>query len=164
MKKILLVAAGLCLLAGGGVAVWLLRRPAAPQHPPRDRSAHGTGIDRSMIAVLALYRASDGKTPCESAYIAFKNSQDIAEMYQAKEVILELAPKDQFMEKCQQLTPAEQQCVWPRYRLAHRDECKTIRPGPEKLKPMVTELQNSAGGNTNPMDPSIMNGTLPPPH
>ena len=144
-RSILAVAAAVLLVGGGAAAFVLLRRPPPPKPSPRitQESAHSAGIDRSMVAVRALYEAPAGKTPCESAYNAFKASEDVAKAEGAKAVVLKLAPRDEFLRRCEALAKELQACLVPDYLAKHRDECAKVRPEPSVLDPLV-ELRHAS--------------------
>jgi hypothetical protein len=132
-----------------GAAVFLVLRshradspPIAPPPVASQESAHGTGIDRSMAAVLALQNAPDGATPCETAYNAFKASKDVSDTQGVKAVVLSLAPRDQFLAQCSGLPPATQACLAPRYMRLHRAECQRADPG-VNLSGMVELLRRT---------------------
>ena len=70
----------LAVLIVGGAAFLVLRRPAPPpQRPLPKETGHAVEIDHAMAAILALQRAPEGNTPCESAYNAFKASKDVSD-------------------------------------------------------------------------------------
>ena len=133
------VAAAVVLLGGGAAAFVLLRRPPPPPPSPRLKleSAHSASIDSSMVAVRALYEAPPGATPCESAYNAFKASEDVAKAQNAKAVVLKLAPRDAFLQQCAALPKELQACLVPDHLARHRDECARAKPDPKVLEPLV---------------------------
>lgn len=136
MNRKLVVIATVVLVCGAGVAVFgsVQRRT----HPaPTPSSTHGNGIDHAMSAVLALYKAPEGNTPCESAYLAFKSSQDVAEQQHVTPVVLRLAPHDEFIAKCTAQPPLTQQCFVPKYLAEHRPECQKAKPPDDVLASLV---------------------------
>lgn len=136
MNRKLVVIATAVLAAGIGVVVFgsvQRRSRAAPAGPTQ----HGNGIDHAMSAVLALYKAPAGSTPCESAYKAFTFSQDFAAKQSVTPVVLKLAPHDDFMAKCGALPPLTQQCMVPLYLAEHRVECQKAKPSDDVLAGMV---------------------------
>ncbi|HEX3342990.1 MAG TPA: hypothetical protein VHS09_00405, partial [Polyangiaceae bacterium] len=100
-------------------------------------------------AIVALERAPEGSTPCESAYNAFKASKDVSDTQGVKAVVHKLAPRDEFLAKCGALPAAAQSCLLPRYMVRHRDECDRARPSPETLSPFVELLQNTGSVDEN---------------
>ncbi|HEX9102694.1 MAG TPA: hypothetical protein VF997_10845 [Polyangia bacterium] len=140
MSRSLLAALAAVLFVGGGAAGFvLLRRPPLPPPSPRlkQESAHAAGIDRSMAAVRALQTAPAGATSCESAYNAFKASDDAAKHEGAKPVVLALAPRDEFLRRCAALPKEVQACLVPSWLAAHREACDKVKPSPKTLEPLV---------------------------
>ncbi len=137
--KIVLAAAAVLLLAGGGTLAWrVARERSRPKHPPPPTtSQHGAGIDNQMSAVRAAYGAAAGANDCESAYNAFKASDDLGRSGQARAVVVRLAPRDQFLTLCAALSPGVQACLVPKYLAEHREQCRALRPTPEVISPMV---------------------------
>lgn len=135
-KKV--AAAGVVVLAGGVIAFGFVRKQhahtEATAHP---ESQHGNGMDNAMAAARAMYAAPAGSTPCETAYIAFKASEDVADQTGAKAVVLKLAPHDDFIRLCNALPPAAQTCMPPAYLVKHHDECEKVKPQRDAIKPMV---------------------------
>ncbi len=139
-------------------AYLLLRSPGTPPpppvplellshsaHPPPPPSAgHAAEIDRSMGSILALYRAPEGGTLCETAYNAFEASRDYAARENTTAAVLRLAPRDEFLRRCDALPPASQRCMVPLYMTQHKDECQQVKPADDvfaamvELKPRVT--------------------------
>lgn len=159
--KVKLVVAALVV---GAAAFLLLRpKPKPPQRPTAPESAHGMGMDHAMGAVLAMQRAPEGKTPCESAYNAFKASYDFSKQNDVKAVVLQVAPRDEFLAKCAELPPPVQTCLVPSYITHHRDECARSRPSPEALKPMVELLQRTEPVDQNESPPIVPAGSAPAP-
>ncbi len=143
-RRVVGLAVALLVLAGG---VLLLRSsgsvPAvvAPVHPhPPATSPHGAQIDHAMGAVLALYHAPEGSTPCESAYNAFKASLDYSSHESVKAAVLRLSPREEFLQRCNELPPATQQCMVPLYNTQHKDPCSLVKPSDATMRAMV-ELQ-----------------------
>jgi hypothetical protein len=136
VNRRLIAAATLVLVAG--VAVVVFGSTRRREHvAPASSSGHGAGIDHAMGAVLALYHAPEGSTPCESAYNAFKASQDLATQKQLTPVVLKLAPHDQFIATCGALPPKTQQCMVPLYLAEHRPECAGAKPAQDVLDSLV---------------------------
>lgn len=96
-----------------------------------------------MAAMTALYEAPEGKTPCESAYLALAASESAAKTANAPPLVLRLAPRDDFLARCSALPPATQGCLVPKYKRGHQEECEKARPSPELLKPLF-ELAHAA--------------------
>ncbi|HEY3816985.1 MAG TPA: hypothetical protein VGL81_07440 [Polyangiaceae bacterium] len=137
----------LAVLIVAGAAWFLFRRPGPPVHSARpvpSDMGHAAGIDHSMAAIIALQRAPEGNSPCESAYNAFKASKDVSDSQGVKAVVYKLAPRDEFLVKCSALPAGAQACLVPRYMSRHHDECDRARASPETLSPFVELLQKAA--------------------
>lgn len=100
----------------------------------------------------AMYAAPEGKTPCESAYNAFKAADDLARSGHARAVIVHLASREDFLARCAALAPKVQSCMVPAYMARHREECEAARPAPEVLKPMVELTTPGGGGAAEPKE------------
>jgi len=160
MKPKLLALAGAIVVAAAVVAAQLyFSRPKHP-HPGEQESAHGNGIDNSMATVRALYHGPEGKTPCETAYNAFKNSMDVAKNDGAKAVVQQLAPREEFLAKCQALPANSQTCMIPIYLATHRDVCANAKPPAEVMNAMVTILQRQEPKRGQPAENDV---SEPPP-
>jgi hypothetical protein len=96
-------------------------------------------MDRSFAGYLALYHAPEGKTPCETAYNAYKASLDEAEAAQAKALVLHLAPREEFLTLCGTFPETEQRCLSPKYLREHHDACPPMTDPDElaRFKQMV---------------------------
>lgn len=140
MNKTRIAAATLVLVIGVAVVVFGATRKRGGGHtasPDNSAVGHGAGIDHAMSAVVALYHAPEGATPCESAYNAFKASQDVSTTQNATAVVTKLAPRDQFLATCGGLPPLSQKCMVPLYLAEHRPECKPAKPAQDVLDSMV---------------------------
>ena len=143
MNKRLAAAAAVVLVGAVTVAVIGSRKRAAP-HPATlssGESSHGLGMDHAMSAVLAMYDAPQGATPCESAYNAFRASLDFAKSHDATPVVQTLAPRDEFLSKCASLPPTVQQCLVPVYLAHNRDACDKVKPPADVVASMVVLKQ-----------------------
>lgn len=140
MRVKLVLLAAVVVAAAGGAAAYVVRARSAPTHPrpaSSGPSEHAQGMDEAMGAVLVPYDAPDGGTPCETAYLAFKASQDYAADHPVKQVITWLAPRQDFLDKCATLAPTTQLCLGPRYLVRHRDECDKAKPPPDVAAAMM---------------------------
>lgn len=158
--KLTLVIAGV-VLVGGGAAAWLVHQRQPPPRPPPPLSAHGNGIDKAMSSINALYDAPEGKSPCESAFIAFKASDDLAKTENVKSAVLRLAPRDEFLARCSGLPEATQRCLVPKYLRGHHEECVAAKPAPEVLKALV-ELRQADQPVSPNEPPATPPGPAPP--
>jgi len=154
-KRTIIVAA--IVLVAGGAAVAVFGAPKRREHPhPAGSSSHGSGIDHQMSAMLAMYHAPEGATSCESAYNAFKYSQDWAAEKDVAPVVEWLAPRDEFLAKCAGLSPQVQQCMVPRYLSEHRSkECGGQKPPDDVFRSMVVLKGRGEPGSRGgaPQDP-----------
>ena len=73
-----------------------------------------------MGSILALYHAPEGSTPCETAYNAFKASQDYSAREKVTAAVVGLAPREDFLQRCNALSPATQRCMVPLYMTQHK--------------------------------------------
>lgn len=140
MNRKLLVAAAVVVVAAAAAASYFAYARREPPHPRlvgSGPSEHAAGMDVAMGAFRAPYEAPDGATPCETAYIAFKASQDYATEHHVQPVILWLAPRQEFLDRCAALPGATQVCMAPRYLIKHRDECDKAKPTPEVAATLV---------------------------
>jgi hypothetical protein len=143
MNKRLAAVAAVVLVGAVAVAVFGSRKRAA-SHPATMSSAessHGVGMDRAMSAALAMYDASPGATPCETAYNAFQASVEYARTNGATPIVQTLAPRDEFLAKCGAQPPAVQQCLVPTYLAHNRDECEKVKPPADVVASMVVLKQ-----------------------
>jgi hypothetical protein len=110
-----------------------------PAHPPRVfvPDKHRQGLERASAPLAAMYTAPEGKTPCESAYNAFKAEQDTSRASGIKSHVLKLAERDLFVQKCEALPKEAQPCMVPKYRAGHVDECLKLKPPREVINAMV---------------------------
>jgi hypothetical protein len=144
---VFVIAVGIAVLGSRG------HRAADPVHPlPPPTSSHGAGIDHILSAFTALYTAPEAGTPCETAYNAFKASQDFAAQNAVTPVVLKLAPRDEFLQRCNALPPATQKCVVPKYLTDHRAECDGLKPPDDVLLAMV-EMKRTVSGPPGQAEP-----------
>lgn len=130
-------------MVGVAVVVFGSTKRREPHPAAATSSGHGAGIDHAMGAVVALYHAPEGSTPCETAYNAFKASQDMATQKNLTPVVLKLVPRDQFLATCNRLPPPTQQCMVPLYLAEHRPECAKVKPPQDGLDSLV-QLKHAA--------------------
>ncbi len=130
------------LLLGSAAAAYYFTRPSPPadstfryEVKPHERFAgdrsHGSGIDRARAPVLAMLRAPEGTSPCDSAYIAFTTEQTTATAEGKPSMFKWVAGRDEFMTRCQELPEGVQRCLVPRYERRHVAECEPLKPAPE---------------------------------
>jgi hypothetical protein len=154
MKRNVLVGAIVVLVAGVAAAAYatVTRREGAHHPHAAPSSDHAEGIDRAMAAALALYKAPEGATPCESAYNAFSASQDVAARQGVTPVVVHLAPREEFLARCNAAPSATQPCMVPRYAAHHRPECPGgVRSAIQALGPAL-ELKPEDDPSTSGFD------------
>jgi hypothetical protein len=113
--------------------------PQAPPPPPVDvtkPSQHGSGIDRKVAQLLAMDRAPEGATPCESGWNAIAAEQEAAKKLGKRSIFVKVAERSEFMRICNGLSKDAQQCMSSRYMNANRDKCQILRPPAETLSTM----------------------------
>ena len=124
MNRTVIVIAAVAALATGVVVFAAIARRPSPSHPhAAPSSTHASGIDHEMAAALAMYKAPEGSTPCETAYNAFEASKDVSDKEGVTPVVLRLSPHDDFVQRCEALPPATQKCLAPTYVARHRPDC-----------------------------------------
>src|SRR4051812_45112426 len=126
MTKKTLAALAAAVVAAAAIYAFRSTRPAAAPIPsmPSSTSDHGADIDNSMAAFRAMFHAPAGATACETAYNAFKASDDVAKAENVKAVVVWLAPRDEFLTKCSALSPEAQRCLAPAYKMKNQESCK----------------------------------------
>jgi hypothetical protein len=141
MNKKLVVAA--VLVAAGataGVVVFARGRGRTPHHVHVDTtSVRATGFDQADASVSfeAMLNAPEKATPCETAYAAIQAEQQVTKLRGTHSMFEWVAPEADFLASCRALTEAQQQCMAPRYRHDHRDDCDRARPSPDTLAKMI---------------------------
>jgi hypothetical protein len=127
-------------IAGGVVAVVMLHKPAHPPHHRVDTTAvSATSIDEADVSVsmVAMLNAPEAATPCETAYGAVDAEQAAAKLRGSKSLFKWVAPKPDFLARCQALAPEAQRCMMPRYRRDHSQDCLIAEPSEEIRKTLV---------------------------
>jgi hypothetical protein len=151
--KLLLVCA---VLAVACVAIVVVKVRTQPVHKPPKLDPDRAALAYTTAPLDALYRAPEGKTPCESAYNAYKAEQDTSKQHGVKSHFTKLADRATFLTRCDALPKAAQPCMIPRYRADHVAECDKLRPSPEALSGLI-EVRPQ---DPVPVPPSVPN---PPP-
>jgi len=100
-------------------------------------SAHGAGVDRSMAQLVAMMKAPEGSTPCETAWLAVQAEQETAKKLGKRSIYAKVAERSEFMRICGSLPKEAQACTAPRYMAANRDKCMVFKPPAETLKAML---------------------------
>ena len=126
-----LLVGGLLLLGAGVGAYFYAKRQA---HKPLHVSTvnpHRDGLEFATSPLTAMYKAPEGKTPCETAFNAYQAAEDTAKQLKLTSPFLHLAPHDEFLTHCNALTPAQQICLGPKYKASHQEECAKVLPSVE---------------------------------
>lgn len=108
-------------------------KKAAPEPTPDRVSPHGQEIDNAHAPQLAMFKAPEGATPCETALNAFVAEADAAKKLGRPSIFSFVAERDAFLAGCNALGAVAQSCLAPRYAARHRQECETALPPNEKL-------------------------------
>ncbi|MGD0528990.1 MAG: hypothetical protein ABSE49_27880 [Polyangiaceae bacterium] len=158
MNRRLVAIATVVVVAGVAVVVFGSgQRRGNPL--PAATSPHSEDIDHAMSAVLELYRAPQGTTPCETAYNAFRASLDFSTQHPVTPVVLRLASHEDFIARCSGLPVLTQECLAPRYISEHRAECRNAKPPDDVLASMV-EMKRVAAPGSAATGPALVE---PPP-
>lgn len=140
MKKKLAIVASLAIVAAVIVIVVVVRRNHGPHHhhDGRTSAVEAVGIDQTdtSVSMMAMLAAPDQATPCLTAYAAIDAERAAMKLHDGKSMFKWVAPKDDFVAACQELPVAQQQCMAPRYRRDHADDCQKNRPMPDALEKM----------------------------
>lgn len=151
MRKLALVTAVVLAVSAAAIAVFVATRadprPEAPP-APLGPSPHGAAMDESLASVLAMYRAPEGATPCESAHNAFAAEAEAARSLGRESHFAFVADRDAFLVGCEALAPEARPCLVPRYRARHRDACGRALPPVEALSHLFVAREES-----EPMEP-----------
>jgi hypothetical protein len=134
MRLTWILVAAVLLIAGAGGGAALYWRPA--HHPPRSDAPdpHREGLARATSPIVAMFHAPEGKTPCESAYNAFKVAKDAADEQGLPSPFVKLSKREDFLAACAKLPEGAQKCLVPKYDAHHNEECQHARPSSESLK------------------------------
>jgi hypothetical protein len=138
MKKTLAIVASIAIVAAVIVVV-MVRKQDGPHHhhaAANTSDVEAAGIDQtdSSVSLMAMLNAPDQATPCLTAYAAIDAERAAMKLHNGTSMFTWIAPKDEFVARCQELSPALQQCMAPRYRRDHADDCSKARPTPDVLK------------------------------
>jgi hypothetical protein len=138
MKKPLAIVASLAIVATVIIVV-VVRRNDGPHHhhdSAKTSTVEAAGIDQTdtSVSMMAMLNAPDQASPCLTAYAAIDAERAAMKLHNSKSLFTWVAPKDEFVAHCEELPPAQQQCMAPRYRRDHADDCSKARPMPDVLK------------------------------
>jgi hypothetical protein len=138
MKKTLAIVASIAIV-GAVIIVVVVRKKDGPHHhhdTTNTSTVEAAGIDQadSSVSMMAMLNAPDQATPCLTAYGAIEAERAAIKLHNGTSMFTWVAPKDEFVARCLELSPALQQCMAPRYRRDHADDCSKARPMPDVLK------------------------------
>jgi hypothetical protein len=138
MKKKLAIAASLLIVATVIIVV-VVRRKDSPHHhhdAAKTSTVEAVGIDQTdtSVSMMAMLNAPEQATPCLTAFGAIEAEGAAMKLHNGKSMFKWVAPKDAFLAACQELPVAQQQCMAPRYRRDHAEDCEKQRPMPDALK------------------------------
>ena len=144
MKKTLAIVASLAI-AATVIIVVVVRRNHSPHHhhdSAKTGAVEAVGIDQTdtSVSMMAMLNAPEQATPCLTAYAAIEAEGAAMKLHDGKSMFKWVAPKDAFVAACEALPVAQQQCMAPRYRRDHGDDCQKNRPMPDVLAKMYVGL------------------------
>jgi hypothetical protein len=118
-QRLLIVVAALVVMGVAAYVLW-------PQTRPTTRSQHNEEIDRQYGPILAMLKAPEGKTPCETAHNGFKAFEDAANPHGMPRRWGPLPDRGMFLKRCGALSEQEQLCLQPRYPPRNRGTCEAM--------------------------------------
>ena len=138
MNKKLAIVASLAIVATVIIVV-VVRRKDSPHHhhdAAKTSTVEAVGIDQTdtSVSMMAMLNAPEQATPCLTAFGAIEAEGAAMKLHNGKSMFKWVAPKDAFLAACQELPAGQQQCMAPRYRRDHADDCQKQRPMPDALK------------------------------
>ena len=144
MKKPLAIVASLAIVAAV-IVVMVVRKNDGPHHhhdSSKTSTVEAVGIDQTdtSVSMMAMLNAPDQATPCLTAYAAIDAEGAAMKLHNSKSMFTWVAPKDEFVAVCQELPLEQQQCMAPRYRRDHADDCSKARPMPDVLKKLYVAV------------------------
>lgn len=142
------------VLALGAAVVVGCRKKSDPKPTPDRVSPHGEEIDKAHAPQIAMFKAPEGATPCESALNAFNAEVDAARTQGAKSIFSFVADRDTFLANCKALAPEVQACLVPRYAARHHDECEAALQPYAKLANLFVLREGSEAPMKEPPLPT----------
>ncbi|MCC6993973.1 MAG: hypothetical protein IT370_05030 [Deltaproteobacteria bacterium] len=136
------------------------RSPAPRPVLPKTRvdttkvSEHATGIDRRMAQIIAMMKAPEGATPCESYWNAIQAERAAAVAGGHRSVFVRVVERPEFFRLCESMSPETQRCLPPRYLAANREACLPYRP-PAAIIEQLFELRGDL------VDPEDLETSVP---
>lgn len=147
MRKAALITGGVLALGAAVVVGYFATRSGGettPQATPDRVSPHGQEIDNAHAPELAMYKAPEGATPCESALNAFAAEVNAARRLGRESLFKFVADRDAFLAGCNALGSETQACLVPRYAARHRDGCLSALPPNAQLAHLFVLREDSA--------------------
>lgn len=151
------MAAGVLALGAAvvvGFVVTRSRSKVASEARPDRVSPHGKEIDSAHAPQIAMFKAPEGATPCESALNAFLAEVDAARTQGKRSIFAFVADRDTFLTNCKALAPAVQSCLVPHYAARHRDECQAALPPNAQLAKLFVLREDSEAPTSEPPLPT----------
>jgi hypothetical protein len=142
------------ILALGAAAACSGKKESAPPPAPDRVSPHGQEIDSAHAPELAMYKAPEGATPCESAHNAFAAEGDAARKLGRESLFAFLADREAFLAACNALGSEVQKCLVPRYAARNREGCLTALPPNAKLANLFVLREDSQPAMKEPPLPT----------
>lgn len=136
------------------------RSPVARPVQPKTRvdttkiSEHATGIDKRMAQVLAMLKAPEGASGCESYWNAIQAERAAASAGGHRSIFVRVAERPEFFRLCETLSPETQRCMSQRYFAANRDACAPLKP-PSAIMEQLFELRGDL------VDPEDLETSVP---
>jgi hypothetical protein len=140
-------------LALAAVAV-LGCKKSEPQAKPDRVSPHGKEIDSAHAPQIAMFKAPEGATPCESALNAFNAEVEAARTSGSKSIFTFVADRDTFLAGCKALAPEVQACLVPHYAARHRDDCNAALPPNAQLANLFVLRDDASASAKEPPLPT----------
>ncbi len=117
-------------------------------------SEHATGIDRRMAQVLAMLKAPEGATGCESYWNAIQAERAAASAGGHRSIFVRVAERPEFFKVCESLSPETQRCMSQRYFAANHDACAPLKP-PAAIMEQLFEVRDDL------VDPEDLETSVP---
>jgi len=159
MRKILMGAAlavALVALALGAYVLWF--RAAQEQAVTRhgETNPHARAIDERYSPAIAMLKAPEGKTPCETAYNAYHAFDTAPDPYHIPRPWGKLPPKDVFIARCEAQPREVQLCLQPRYSTRNTSACEAPLKRVYASNELFDPLRPSVSGKEPQPDRAVM--------
>lgn len=125
MNRIVLAGAAVAVVAGSVVYFF----GTSARHPPPASNPERAGIERSLSPFVAMHKAPEGKTPCETSYNAFRALADALAEQHRDPPWVSFPDRDTYLQRCGALSQDEQHCMQPRYQAQHHETCDPLTQG-----------------------------------